>query len=75
VHEAYVAMASAGVVTQAQRALFFEAGRTLVEECGVEAVLLAGTDLPLAFAGQVCGFPVVDCAALHVEAIVAAATP
>jgi hypothetical protein len=36
---------------------------------GAEAVLLGGTDLFLAFAGQDCGFPVIDCAEIHVEAL------
>jgi aspartate racemase len=32
-------------------------------------VLLGGTDLFLAFQGYECGFPVLDCAEVHVEAI------
>ena len=36
---------------------------------GAEAILLGGTDLFLAFAGQDCGFPVIDCAEAHIEAI------
>jgi aspartate racemase len=37
-------------------------------ELGAEAVLLGGTDL-LAFEGQNCGFPVIDCASIHMDAI------
>ena len=40
------------VVTEAQRELFFSAGRALVEDLGAKAVLLGGTDLGLAFARQ-----------------------
>jgi aspartate racemase len=32
-------------------------------------ILLGGTDLFLAFQGADCGFPVLDCAEVHVEAI------
>ena len=56
VHEAYVAMAAAGCVTEAQRRVFFDCGRALCEGEGAEAVLLGGTDLVLAFDGRDCGF-------------------
>jgi aspartate racemase len=69
VHDAYIAMASSGVVSPAQRAVFFEAGRALVADHGVEAVMLGGTDLALAFAGQDPGFAVFDCAGVHADAI------
>jgi len=64
----YGAMAIAGRVTDAQRRVFFRAGQRLRER-GAEAVLLGGTDLFLAFAGRDCGFPVLDLAEVHVEAI------
>lgn len=69
VHDAYAAMAIAGVVSEAQRELFFSAGRVLVEDLGAEAVLLGGTDLGLAFAGREPGFRTFDCAAVHAAAI------
>jgi len=69
VHDAYSAMAVTGAVTEAQRALFFSAGRVLVEDLGAEAVLLGGTDLGLAFAGRDPGFRTFDCAAVHAAAI------
>jgi aspartate racemase len=69
VHDAYVAMATAGAVTDAQRALFFSAGQSLVRDQGVEAVMLGGTDLALAFGGHDPGFAVFDCAAVHADAI------
>ncbi len=70
VHDAYTAMAIAATVTEAQRELFFGAGRTLVEDFGAESVLLGGTDLALAFAGHDPGFRIFDCAAVHASAIV-----
>ena len=68
-HTAYVDMATTAHCTDEQRAVFFEAGRALVEDEGVDAVLLAGTDLALAFSGNSPGFSVFDCAQAHVEAI------
>lgn len=68
VHEAYVDMAKAGAVTAAQRKVFFDSGRALCT-AGAEAVLLAGTDLFLAFEGQDPGFQAVDCAVLHLADI------
>jgi aspartate racemase len=69
VHEAYVTMAGAGEMTTAQQEVFFAAGRQLCAEQGAEVVALGGTDLFLAFVGQDCGFPVLDLADVHVEAI------
>jgi aspartate racemase len=68
VHQNYVTMAQSGRVTDEQRRTFFAAGRRLCER-GAETVLLGGTDLFLAFAGHDCGFPVMDCADVHVDAI------
>lgn len=69
VHESYSAMAIAGRVTDAQRRVFFAEGARLHRDRGAEVVLLGGTDLFLAFQGTDCGFPVLDCADIHVEAV------
>jgi aspartate racemase len=70
VHEAYVAMASAGVATLAQRDVFLCAGISLTREGGCESVLLAGTDLALVFGrGFEAGFNTLDCAEVHATAI------
>jgi aspartate racemase len=69
VADAYSAMAGIGRVTDEQRRIFFEAGRTLVHERGCEAIMLGGTDLFLAFVGHKPDFALVDCADIHVEAI------
>ncbi|TDK43199.1 aspartate/glutamate racemase family protein [Antarcticimicrobium luteum] len=73
VHEAYIASALSGICTEDQRALFFEAGREMVAR-GAQAVVLAGTDLGLAFYGHEPGFAVVDGLQVHVEHLVALAT-
>jgi aspartate racemase len=71
VADAYSAMAGIGHVTDQQRQIFFEAGRTLVRERGAEAIMLGGTDLFLAFVGYPPDFALVDCADIHVDAIFA----
>ncbi len=70
VHNNYVEMATVGHVNEAQRQVFFEAGRRLTAR-GAEVVMLGGTDLFLAFAGHDPGFAVIDCADVHVDAIYA----
>ena len=75
VHEAYVSMASAGLVTPSQREIFLKAGATLTSQQGCEAIMLAGTDLALVFKeGDNPGFETLDCAALHAAAIATMAT-
>jgi len=74
VHEAYVAMASAGVATPVQREVFLRAGVTLTRQQGCDVIMLAGTDLALVFKeGDDPGFETLNCAALHAEAIATAA--
>ena len=68
-HAAYVAMATPGRVTDQQRALFFSIGSGLVRNQGAEVVVLAGTDLFLAFNGFDSGFPVIDSARVHIDAL------
>jgi aspartate racemase len=70
VHQAYVTMAVAGVATEAQRAVFYSAGRRLIEQQGAEAIMLGGTDLALVFDERTSPFPIIDCAAIHADAIV-----
>jgi aspartate racemase len=62
----YQDMAVSGVCTAAQREEFFEAGRRMVAEQGADAIVLAGTDLNLAFAGHDPGYRVIDALDVHV---------
>jgi aspartate racemase len=74
VHEAYVAMASAGVATAAHREVFVQAGMSLTQTHGCESILLAGTDLALVFGkGIDPGFGILDCAEAYAVAIARAA--
>jgi aspartate racemase len=68
-HKAYVEMGISGRVTEAQRRHFFAVGRHLCQAQGAEAVILGGTDLFLAFEGRDPGFPVIDCAEVHIAAL------
>jgi aspartate racemase len=71
VHQAYVTMAAAGIATEAQRTVLHSAARRLIEQQGAEAIMLGGTDLALVFDEHTSPFPLVDCAAIHADAIVA----
>ena len=67
--QAYTDMAVAGRCTPEQRALFLDAGRRLVDDHGADAVVLAGTDLNLAFDGQDPGYRVIDALDVHVDVL------
>lgn len=69
----YQDVAVAGVCSQAARKTFLEAGRQLVA-LGAEAVVLAGTDLNLAFDGQAPGYRVIDALDVHVARLADLAT-
>jgi aspartate racemase len=43
--------------------------QTLMRRDGAEAILLAGTDLSMVFNAGNAGFPLVDCAGVHIEEI------
>jgi len=74
VHEAYVAMATAGVATPAHREVFMRAGMSLTRTYGCESIMLAGTDLALVFGkGVESGFDTLDCAEAHAAAIASVA--
>ena len=56
--------------TDAQAQELREFARTFVARDGAEAVLIAGTDLSTVFAESNAGFPMLDCAHVHIDAIV-----
>lgn len=65
--QSYQEVAVSGICTDAQRAQLRDAGRRLITEHGAEAVVLAGTDLNLAFDGDDPGYPVIDALDVHVD--------
>jgi aspartate racemase len=70
VHRIYLELAMNGRITPADEAKLREVAETLCRRDCVEAIVLAGTDLNLIFSEANAGFPAVDCAAAHIEAIV-----
>lgn len=65
--QTYTDMAVAGHCTPDQRHLFLDAGRRMIDDHGARAIVLAGTDLNLAFDGQDAGYPVIDALDVHVD--------
>jgi aspartate racemase len=65
----YQDMAVEGTCAPEARAAFFAAGRRMVAEQGAEAIVLAGTDLNLAFDGHDPGFLVIDALDVHVAVL------
>jgi len=74
VNDAYMAMAGAGYVNEEQKKIFHRNARSLIENEGVEAIMLGGTDLALVYNQQTAEFPIVDCAAIHCDALLELAT-
>jgi aspartate racemase len=66
--QTYQEIAVAGVCRPAQRDVLLDAGRRMMA-AGAEAIVLAGTDLNLAFDGQDPGYPVVDALDVHVDVL------
>lgn len=69
----YQDVAVAGVCPSDARAAFLQAGQQLIDK-GAEAVVLAGTDLNLAFDGQSPGYRVIDALDVHVARLADLAT-
>lgn len=69
--QAYMEMATSGVCSQESRGKFFDAGAAMIKEQKADAILLAGTDLGLAFDRHKLEYRVIDALELHVEALVA----
>jgi aspartate racemase len=72
--QTYQDVAVAGTCSQMQRAQFLEAGARMVRDHGAEAIVLAGTDLNLAFDGQHTDYPVIDALDVHVDVLADLAT-
>ncbi len=71
VHEAYVTMAAAGKVNEEQKAIFTTACSALMKDQAAQAIMLGGTDLALVYQEGKTDFPVIDCAAIHCDAVTA----
>lgn len=70
----YLDVAVSGVCTDAQREVFFAAGQRMVDD-GADAIVLAGTDLNIAFDAQHDpGYRVIDALDVHVALLADLAT-
>jgi aspartate racemase len=69
IHNAYVELAATGKGSAEKHKQLTVLAKTLVRRDGVDAMILAGTDLTLQFNESNTDFPHIDCAALHIAAI------
>jgi len=70
IHRIYIGLATQGRISAEDDAKLRALAHTLQRRDGVQAIVLAGTDLNLVFNESNAGFPAVDCAGAHVDAIV-----
>lgn len=73
-HDNYVEIATTGRARPEHCTFLHQMGRKLCHEQGADAVALAGTDLFMVFGGNDIDYPIVDCAKVHIDALVAAST-
>ncbi len=71
IHRIYLELATKGRTSADDEARLRDLAHTLCRRDRVEAIVLAGTDLNLVLNEANAGFPAVDCAAAHIDAIVA----
>ena len=71
IHRIYLGLATRGQISVDDEARLRDLAHTLCRRDRVEAIVLAGTDLNLVFNEANAGYPAVDCAAAHIDAIVA----
>ena len=69
IHTLYLEIVGAGHSTQAITAELREIALRLCRRDHVETIMLAGTELALAFDETTAGFPAIDCTRLHVAGI------
>jgi aspartate racemase len=75
IHRIYLGLATKGKITPEDEVKVREMAHTLCRRDGVEAIVLAGTDLNLVFNEANAGFPAVDCLSAHIDAIMAEMMP
>ena len=70
IHNAYVEIARTGCATIESETCLRGIAHTLCERDRVDAIVLAGTELALVFNDTNTDFPAVNCANIHIDAIV-----
>ena len=69
IHQTYLQLVNAGSGTEQQYRGLHQLAHTLIERDGIEAIILAGTELSLVFNRANTDFPHIDGARLHLAAI------
>lgn len=69
IHNTYFELAATGKGSAEKHEKLTALAKTLISRDGVDAIILAGTDLAILFNETNTEFPNIDCAALHVGAI------
>jgi aspartate racemase len=69
IHDTYIELARSGKGSEEQHRRLTSLAQELVRRDGVDAIVLAGTDLALLFNDSNTDFPYIDCAALHLREI------
>jgi aspartate racemase len=69
IHQTYLELVNVGSGTEQQYRGLHQLAHTLIERDGIEAIILAGTELALVFNRENTDFPHIDGARLHLEAI------
>jgi aspartate racemase len=69
IHDIYFSLVETGRESAEARDRLIDIAATLRTRDGVEAIVLAGTDLALAFNESNTPFPAIDCARIHLDAI------
>jgi aspartate racemase len=72
IHDAYMRTANSGKGAPEDYHALTTMASTLIERDGAEAIIFAGTDLSLLFDAANTTFPAIDCADLHIAAILRA---
>jgi aspartate racemase len=72
IHSTYIDLAETHRATPEAHARLTSIAETLISRDRAEAIIFAGTDLALLFNETNITFPAIDCAALHIDAIVEA---
>lgn len=71
IHDAYVRIVAAEKGDAQDTDGFRRLARLFLSRDGADAIVLAGTELALVFDEKTAGFPAVDCARVHIDAIMA----
>jgi len=69
IHQTYIELVNAGSGMEQQYRGLHQLAHTLIERDGIQAIILAGTELSLVFNRDNTDFPHIDGARLHLEAI------